>query len=309
MSPFWGAMNDDKPSEGRHSDTGNNIMHLQQIPLRLFITAVLISLSACGGSGGGGNDGPNINTGQATVSATNQQEIAQGSRTSLLKTVESTAAPTPFAGTSAGASKLVERLAQDAFELLRPGRMHISAEVDYSSFCDGGGAATLVWPDQQQESGTGNFTYTDCMVGGITINGVAVFTWANNFEEFTYEFDLTYSDGINDHELDGAMECTASGCTYFEDFSSDGVDYRVSDVSVSGDNLSGYDIVATIYVGDLGYVTITAENIVICDNGNIESGTVYVTDSTDAVVLQIDFPGDCATMTVTYNGVASTVTQ
>jgi hypothetical protein len=284
-------------------------MYIKQFPLLLLISAV-ISLSGCGGSGGGSsNDGPTINTAEATVSADNQGEIVQGSRIGLLKTVESAAAPTPFAVASVGTSNLAERLAWAAYEFLRPGHAHINAVVDYSSFCDGGGTATLVWPDQQQESGTGSFTYTECMVAGFTINGTAIFTWTNNFEQFTYVFDLTYSDGTNTYELNGAMECTAAGCSYFEDFSSNGVDYRVSDVSVTGNNETGYDIAATVYVGDLGYVTMTAEDIVICDNGNIQSGTVYVTDSSDTVVLQIDFPGDCVTMTVTYDGVASTVAQ
>jgi hypothetical protein len=285
------------------------IMYLKQFPLLLVITAVF-SLSGCGGSGGGSsNSGPNINTAEATVSTDNQGEIVQGSRIGLLKTVESAAAPTPFAAVNAGASNLAELLAQGAYEFFRPGNVHINAEVDYSSFCDGGGTATLVWPDQQQESGTGSFTYTECVVAGFTINGSAIFTWTNNFEQFTYVFDLTYSDGTNTYELNGAMQCTAAGCSYFEDFSSNGIDYRVSDVSVAGNNETGYDIVATVYVGDLGYITVTAEDIVICDSGNIESGTVYVTDSSDAVVIQIDFPGDCATMTVTYDGVGTTVAQ
>ncbi|EAR07377.1 hypothetical protein [Reinekea blandensis] len=186
--------------------------------------------------------------------------------------------------------------------------------IDISStVCPDGGSATyVVETNSSGTTGTFDVTYNNCQDswGGetTTINGTASWT-VEESGAFSYEYDLTTTADGQTWTIQGTLQCDASfNCSYTEDFSADGVDYRLANVEISGGFGSGYNASFRIYHEELGYIDVAGENLVLCDNGNFQSGTISVTDSTNSDALLIAFVS-CSQMTVTFNGNAETVSQ
>ena len=87
-----------------------------------------------------------------------------------------------------------------------------------------------------------------------------------------------------------------------------GQTYQVEDSFVNGSNSNGWNAGGTFYDPTHGSVDFYATNIQYCTNGNIESGTITLTDESDNT-LQVTFTG-CSEMTISLdNGTAATVAQ
>ncbi len=271
--------------------------------------AAFLMLGACGGSSGGGGGGDAINTSRATVTADNQGQMATAAAEGSKKAVDSSNAPIAVL---LDGSDLPLQLARQVRAHLLASSLVVGPTIDVSAqACPNGGVATVTYPDNAGESGSGTSRYSGCQGPGYTINGTAVYRWTNNFENFSYEYDLTVSDGTRSYNLRGTVTCTGGSefsCSYTEDFSADGRRFRIENVQVSGNNTSGYNVSVRVYDEEFGYVDISATGITICDNGNIGTGQIQVTDSTGNVVLQIDFT-NCDQMVVTFDGVGTTLDQ
>ncbi|MBX2808119.1 MAG: hypothetical protein KTR20_05750 [Cellvibrionaceae bacterium] len=168
------------------------------------------------------------------------------------------------------------------------------------------------------DSGTLITTYNHCDEGfGDSLNGTVTFVWDGydaTTDEFFSEsatFDLVITeDGFGPMDVSGVYSCTnyRTSCTYTEYFTEGGVRYGVENLSVSGSDDAGYTMSARVYHEEFGYTDIVATAIIFCPNGNIQSGSIAVTDSSQTVVLNIVF-SNCDEYTLSYEGVSSTYPQ
>ena len=194
-------------------------------------------------------------------------------------------------------------------------RATTSGTVD--GVCDSGSISYVY------DSGTNNysFTYNDCVTSTTigddtyttTISGSVVLK-TNDDDSYSYSYNLSVvSSGATEgsYTYTGSLSCDANdNCTYEDNFTSDGVQYKIASASVSGDNTAGYSLAVRVYHEELGYVDVAGEGLISCASGGFSAGTIKVTDRTGAVVLTISFSdGSCSDMTVTYEGVAETVSQ
>ena len=90
-----------------------------------------------------------------------------------------------------------------------------------------------------------------------------------------------------------------SGCTISTDYlASDGNVYRLANVDISGDDLTGYTLTATFYHHDHGQVTIATV-------APVTYGGCGVYPSAGVVTVTIS---DGSSITVTYSGCAYSIT-
>lgn len=300
--------------------------------LMAILFAVLL-LVACGGGGGGGsddggggNDGVTYSgsTDEATVDDENEaDDVSRAAGESTLAAIRQNESEdvVPLGGSSAS-SLSTQEVSELQLDIVR------QADADGYSvtpFVDGtcGGTATV----NSSTNGDGtvsegsvvynNFCVSSGTSGQIVFNGTVEYRVETDSGgqlvsyEFSYQ-NFTVSSGSDTQTLNASIACSFSSgvvvsCTTSSEFEgSDGRVYQMTDFTVSGDGSTGYDIEATVYDPDHGYVSIVATGITTnCANGNIDGGTITISDSTGDVVT-VTF-NDCSSYTVTYDGVSRTV--
>jgi hypothetical protein len=182
---------------------------------------------------------------------------------------------------------------------------------------DCGGDATVT--STENSSGTemsGSVVYNDFCItsngSNVVFNGTvyfsATYSDTGDLQSFRFSYqDFTYTGNGETHTVNATFSCEYSGATLScaTDFEgTDGRTYRTTNVTVTGDS-TGYDVEATVYDPDHGYVSIVATGITTnCANGRIGTGNITVSDSTGDV-MTITF-NSCSSYTVTYNGVSNT---
>ena len=139
------------------------------------------------------------------------------------------------------------------------------------------------------------------------------FTYRGYSEEqyFYQEYDVAFDISYGGYSYSGVASCSNFGetCSFSEDYSIGGVSYRVEDSSVSsGSTIDTYNVTATVYHETEGYIVFSATDVMIDSSGNVCSGSIEVYNSSQEVVLSVEFP-DCNTYILTYNGVAETYSQ
>ncbi len=275
----------------------------------LMILSAFI-LVACGGGSGGGSGGESASA--ATVDGENKTEVAEAAKIGSEKAIEGSAAPRSLVQFSQNES-LSYNLMKDTVSFVSHGAMTRDT-VDLSEYvCPDGGAAVYETSGQSSEYGSFTVVYTDCTYsyGSETtvIDGTA--TWTTNEDgSFSYEYDLTTTYAGETTSITGTYSCDAEyNCSYQDNFVEGGTSYSISNVSVSGNNSSGFNVSARVSHEDYGYVDIEATGLLLCSGGGFSSGTILVTDSSGSEVLRIDFEQNCTQMTVTFDGVAETVSQ
>lgn len=287
---------------------------------------VLIALAGCGGGGGGGGGGSRGYTGSespATVTDANVEDVVTTAREGTKAAIDSTAADslTPrtasanVTDTVASISKRLAGIGSNATRSVAPRFTDTIAGTCASN----PGSATLSTPDSSTEyQGSATITYRHLCLqneapdgGDLTVNGVVTMQWSETRISINYN-NVTVSYGGQTQTLNMAMTCVGTNwesCTYTSDFTgSDGRTYRIEDFDVYGDDVYGYTVYATVYHPDHGYVEISGNNITLCDNGNIETGQIFVSDSAGPA-LQLNFNGDCETVTVTRDSLSETFPQ
>lgn len=128
---------------------------------------------------------------------------------------------------------------------------------------------------------------------------------------FSADFDVTATYRGETYSSSGSISCSGADlmdCTIVSDFTgTNGHSYRITNLTISGDEFSGYNVSARVYDGDVGYVDFQATDLVPCDGGGFSSGTIEFSDS-DGGTVTVVFSG-CGSYTVTYNGVGTLVNQ
>lgn len=275
----------------------------------LICLASVIVLVGCGGESGGGDDagsGYSGNESAATVSESNKSAIATTASVGAEKAIDIEV------GTDVSPFSLVRDTSRALSQELRSLSPRVTGSGTYSEYCDSG-SISYSYDIDNSGYGTYEYSYNNCTISSgsytFTYNGDMVWEYYSNGSSW-YEYDFTYSYNGQTYTITSTASCDASyNCTFEENFSSEGVEYRVTDVSVSYSSGSGtYDVAATVYHENFGYIEIVGEDLAICSDGNFSSGTITVTDSTNSTVLTVVY-NSCTSMTITYNSVAETVSQ
>jgi hypothetical protein len=172
-------------------------------------------------------------------------------------------------------------------------------------------------------SGKATETSSSIQYNNITISfGDEVFTMSGSSSCTTTSTSETCNENIQVAQ-DGVVStisytetCTFDSdgfsnynCTENEYFVGDsGNTYQVDDSEISGSDTFGWDVSGTFYDPTYGYLEFAAVGLMICDNGNFESGSITLTDDSNSTLL-ITFIS-CTEMTVSLdNGTAETIAQ
>ncbi|MCU7932693.1 MAG: hypothetical protein KZQ90_17985 [Candidatus Thiodiazotropha sp. (ex Codakia rugifera)] len=287
----------------------------------LFLSLML--LQGCGG-GGGDSDSPNTSvdttytgsTAEATVDASNAKDLSTGAASGTQQAVASDAvsgvAMRPQGSPTTKLSELAPRIAQWIDQLSSPNAARttdLTAEI-----CDAGGRAVA---DTNEAETEGSITFTDCamsdMEGGtVVINGTVTFNANTSGDSLNMVFRVTVtyigeSQAINMTLACSNISTSAIACSITSDFAGiDGRIYRIEDLSVNGNEISGFYVSMTFYDPDHGRVdVITTQPLTYaCPTAVPGSGMLNISGSSDTfATASFD---SCGSYTVSVNGVGTT---
>lgn len=273
----------------------------------LLLGAFMITSCSSGG-GGSSNDGGGGGTGTAfdgnidpaAIDASNSEDIGKAAGEAVQKADASTGLPGAIAVSS---SVNMEQI--NGIVLATTNALNLPAGPDVPGVCDSGSAT--VSDTTPPSSGQYNITitYTACRVTGtdITVDGTASIRY-DDFTDLNAGFSITYSnftvtDPVNGTTtIDLNFSCTNlsdfTTCTYNSDFvGSDGATHRVTDFTISGDQVSGFNGTATFLHGTFGEVSITITNITYGNCGVFPDGGTISFSSSNGSSGTIIFNADC----------------
>jgi hypothetical protein len=222
-------------------------------------------------------------------------------------------------------ARLITETLNQAPQLAGRGTTAARTEDLSSAVCDTGsvvynypddglvGEWSIVYTQCSRSVGFGNNTYSSVLNGSV----VGTYTRIGN----GYQLSLSYNDftvsvthpgGSYSDTFNMEMTCSATtedgvdvGCDYYSDYEGfDGRIYRVTDVNVSIDGSSGYQVSVRVYDPDHGYVTVTTEIPVSfdCSGGYPNTGRVRVEGANGELVL-VEF-NSCSQYVLVHNGVS-----
>lgn len=303
---------------------------------KLSIASILISsLTMYGCSSGGGDDAgvsAPLYTGSTTPAAitlANAEEMARKSTEGVNEAVNltTTGDAIPFLPTAVEVSSSIDILAQKvrdiAIEVLNGATTpnlpvaavltsdDLNAGSPSPMFCGG----SVIVPDNMDQNAPLNFSMTfnslcfdDGMTARMILNGTLVFaetetSMSITFTNFSVNFDGT------EEQFSGVFSCdtTLGNCTISTDYAgSDGNVYRLANVNISGDALSGYSMSADFYHHALGRVTISTTLTINYGNCGIypDSGEIMVS-GTAGSTMSVSFNNDCTFTLQGFDGGSS----
>lgn len=261
---------------------------------QILIAASIIMLSACSSDDGGSSN--------ATISAENAQSLAIAGTEGVKQAINNDSISL-FAKTD-GNSPIESHTIALAQQV-----SHDPKLAEIPDFCDSGSV------DQTFTDTSGTITYSECDIGGVIFNGTASITssTAGSITTFSISysnFTVTY-DGVAE-SIDLSVTCVSdtnagtTSCTYNSTAPGiDGRTYSVSNIIVSGNNISGYTISATVSDPDHGNIVITTSSSVTltCSNGQPDSGSITVSGGTSSMVVTYI---DCNSYSIDFNGSTTT---
>jgi hypothetical protein len=283
------------------------------------VTALLVG---CGGGGGGGGSNALTYTGSTDPAVIDSSNAAALGASVADSTTEAISADTaggnnPF-GVSLNISNpnspLARKIAEVSRQILSNAQnsnqpvgvtytaSQLNAEVGGSYFCGGSASITDALANGSSQSGTITFnslcfdlSYMGTgQVGEMVMNGSVHITTTDTTETTSYSnFTVTY-DGET-YAFSGTEVCSTISpydcSTLFE--GSDGNTYMVSDLSVTGDDVSGYSVSATFFHPTYGSVSIsTTTAVTFCAAGNPNGGTITF-NGASGTYASITFRSDC----------------
>ena len=269
----------------------------------LGLCVLLATVVACGGGSSGDADNKSSANKLAVINADNAEQLgaaaAEGAKQAEKKAKAASVGLKPSGEpTVASVSHdLVTRIAGRAANLPAP------------DYCGPAGSATEIV--NSNGSTTVNFVMCDLFGSGIILNGLvtASSSVSGDITTVTLEYvGFIISIGGEETILDFEAVCDtnnisgATSCAFPDVVGYDGRVYDFSDVTVSGDEFSGYSITATIVDPDHGSFAIaTTEPILFtCPNDLPFSGVLQFTDGA-GVLVTVTFR-DCDSYAVSYNG-------
>lgn len=271
----------------------------------LLLGAFLIT--GCSSSDDGGTT-----TTATEITAENMEALATAGTEGVKQAVSTNNVPLSFAkvGKASPVQSLTVSLAQTVSQDPKFLVENLSTEI-----CVGGGSAIA-------DGDESNFTiiFTNCTItGGIVMDGTvnittsvsgSTTTISLNYINFTVTFDgetETFDLKVTCTSTDNSDGTFTTSCTFdSEALGIDGRTYSVTDISVSGDSISGYTVSATITDPDHGIITITTTTPIrfgSCSNGQPDSGVIVVSDGTNTMTVTYI---DCNSFSIDFDGSTTT---
>lgn len=286
------------------------------------------ALVACGGSGSGSDSDKNSSPsysgkqGAAVLSSENSSDLAKAAKQAIKSAeAKNQRNQIPMAGLSASSSRSISRSIQQSESLQGScgGSITVSGSetvvATFNQYCEDDviiDGSMLMKSSSSGNTTTTLLTYNQVSIRvdgqNIVTNGTLSTVDNSQTGISLTEMDMTMSVDGEVVRLLESIRCNAQyQCTATTTYSVDGETFQAENLQFST-NASGSHMSARIYDEDEGYFELSAQNIAYCDNGNIKTGTIRLTDDSDNQV-DIRFDGDCENMTVTMDGVANTVAQ
>jgi hypothetical protein len=265
----------------------------------LFLCFFVVSATACSSSGGGDSDSNQVLA--ARINSGNAEQLGTASTEAAKQAVQNQTA-TALGFRSSGKPS-IDTISSDLSKSFA-GR---TANAPAPFTCVTGSVVEVTNPD-----GSATVTFTMCDVGfGLVLDGIvnASSSVSGNTTTVDLEYiDFTISFGLDVITIDMEASCTTdnttmeTSCTFPNVVGFDGRIYSFSEVTVSGDDFSGYTVSATIVDPDHGSFSIVTTNPILfgCVNEQPISGGIQFTDGA-GVLVTVTF-NDCASFTVSYSG-------
>ena len=299
--------------------------------------AFTVGVTGCGNSSSDNpkenNDIPTYSgsTSPATISASNAEKIGTSATEGVVQAVETDAngdaLPTILVATNENStSNLNQKLRDITYRLLDSKRnTYLPLEVvldgdDFPAdmgYCGG----SITFPDDMYNNTSGRLngtiTYNNFCTdagdsyGRMTINGSLIFSETETHISMIYR-NLIVSYNGETYTMNGTYTCNTSftNCTMSSDYAgSDGSTYRMSDVSVSGNNSSGYSVNASFCHPNYGCVTIETTTPITfnCANGMADGGAIRFTGANSSSgTISFD---SCSSYSGTYNDGSGSITS
>lgn len=306
-----------------------------KLEMKLLSIVFTFFLVACGGGGGGGGNTPTDNTSndftvettkELAVAAkeTSTQIVASKSDVALPKLSPSTTARNALKTALTASPEAQMALFSEPDGARRPRQATHTGSESVEGTCGGTGSYTYTvtsddtnrYPLAMDYNWVLNDFCLDFKEGyQIVYNGTfAMDMYATDVENATYDYEFDFSYTTNFPGVQSGSLYYAESCTMTDGemtcstgmYESDTTTYHTSDVSVTGDAVSGYNISYTITDGDGNVCTVSFTGLTLCENGNIGSGNGTVTMK--GQVINIEYIS-CDEFVVTYNGNTDTYNQ
>ena len=270
---------------------------MMQFKKSFYLLGLLSFLTACGGGGGGG-------VAPATLSADNSQDLAIAATESAKQAVTADSANflNKTSNTGNTTDLISSKVREIVFEATSLGPVPVICQFG-GSYSDNITAGS--------SSGSGSITFSQCSIAeGITLTGTVTFSGNESRFTITYNNLSITAFGVTE-TVNASVSCSTSNssfsCTASTSITGiDGRNYTVSNIKVTGDSNSGFNVNATVVDPDHGSISITATAVILdCTEataGRPSSGTVTFTSSTRTGSVTFD---SCNSYTVTLDGVAN----
>jgi hypothetical protein len=290
-----------------------------------------------GGDSTGSSQDYSGETKQATLTSENVDELSTAAASGSKQAISSDGVPgVQFRADSPvtqeqineGLARLIIDTVSQAPQLAGRGTTAARTQ-DLSEMCDTG-SVIYTYPDDGL-AGEWRIEYNACKLttqfgnSGYSseIDGTVEGTYAqvgNGFRltlNYTnFRVTITHPGGSYSDTFNMQMTCTSSNedgtdmsCDYYADYQGyDDRTYRVTNVSVSGNESSGYEVSVRVYDPDYGYITVTTEIALTfdCSGGHPSAGRIRI-EGANGDVAVIEFIS-CTQYVVTFEGVAETYT-
>jgi hypothetical protein len=289
--------------------------------------ALLFSLSllqGCGGGGGSGDDGSNSSggttytgsTAEATIDASNAQELTTGAASGTQQAVASDAltdvASRPQATPTSKIAEIAPRIAQWIDQLSSSNAaktINVSDEI-----CDAGGLAVADTNDAETQ---GTIVFTNCAIsdlegGTLVLNGTVTYSANTGADSVSMVFNVSAvylgeTQAINMTLACNSISSASPSCSITSDFEGiDGRVYRIEDLTVTGDEVSGFYVSMTFYDPDHGWVEVTTSQPLTYDCEEAVPGSGMLTLSGASGTSATASFDNCSSYTVTVDGVGTT---
>ncbi|WP_372987720.1 hypothetical protein [Marinobacter sp.] len=296
----------------------NNNRYMGRTWIRGLALCTVLGLTACGGGGGGGGSSSStttFNESAATIASeadakTAAEATTQAATQAVIEDEAANFAPVAAQINSFNPNEVTKDL---SLEILEVANLPSGATYVYDGEC--GGSASVTSDNQSRMKIVyDNYCMPVDATSNYVLNGVYDVTYTLSGDQvtgFSADFDYAGTYAGETYRSKGNVSCTGEfleNCTYSSTFNgTNGRAYRISGVSVTGDQYSGYNISARVYDGDRGYVEFQGSGLIPCSGGGFSSGTITFSDS-DGEVITATF-STCGEYTVTYKGSSVLVTQ
>ncbi len=306
--------------------------------LKLFLICAISTflLISCGGGGGGGTSSDGSGDATSTLDEgaevkafaakeTSAQILAaeEVDASSSLRLMSNSSSPAELlkATLPGMGSGKVETLSESE-EMIQP-QDSASGSGSINGGCGGSASYdyTITYGDSSMYPMTYDYDYTYndyCASSGsyeFEFNGTlamdGTYTSASTWS-LEYDYDVTYTSNMSDNESgslnyaetcdyqDGTLTCSTGV------YNVGSVSYHTSGVSVSGDASSGYGTSYSLVDDDGNTCSVEFTDLILCDNGNISSGSGSVTYNGDTITIEFI---SCSQFKVTYDGNTETYDQ